>query len=144
MEFFPAYLHTHEMPMLDLAFEVFALGAAIIRPLSRIKSRASGWDGIRIATVLSPPVVPSGTQLFLFKITVNGPGQNFSMTFFAASVPLTQSHTPDQHHEYERSKDYRTVSPSPHKSSQTLPHSMHLLLSHRLSLSERQPSLLPG
>ena len=65
--------------------EVFALGAAIYTPLSFIRLIATGCDGIRIATVSSPPVVPSGTMLFLFKIIVSGPGQNASISITAFS-----------------------------------------------------------
>ena len=63
--------------------EAFALGAAIYTPLSLMSLAASGWDGILIATVSSPPVVSFGTISFLLNIIVIGPGQNLSISFSA-------------------------------------------------------------
>ena len=63
--------------------EVFADGAAMETPLVRISSCAIGWDGIRIATVGSPPVVPSGTMASFGKMIVSGPGQKASISMYA-------------------------------------------------------------
>ena len=66
--------------------ETFALGAAMILLLLRMNSLASGWEGMRIATVSSPPVALAGTVFFLGNITVKGPGQNSSMIFLASGL----------------------------------------------------------
>ena len=65
--------------------EVLALGAATGVPASSISLLATGSDGIRTATVSSPPVVPFGTLPLFGKISVSGPGQNASISFFPAS-----------------------------------------------------------
>ena len=46
---------------------------------------AIGWDGIRMATVSSPPVVSFGIASDLSSIIVSGPGQNLSASAFATS-----------------------------------------------------------
>ena len=58
--------------------DALALGAAIGIPASFISLLAIGCDGIRIATVSSPPVVSFGTLSDLKSIMVSGPGQNLS------------------------------------------------------------------
>ena len=65
--------------------EVFALGAATYTPDCRIRESAAGWEGIRIATVSNPPVVPCGTISFLGNIIVNGPGQKACANAYAFS-----------------------------------------------------------
>ena len=65
--------------------EELALGAAIYNPLSLISSKATGWEGIRIAIVSSPPVVPSGTIPTLGSMIVSGPGQKASIRSTAFS-----------------------------------------------------------
>ena len=62
-----------------------ALGAAIYTPELLISSAATGWLGILIATVPSPPVMESGTLSFFLRIIVSGPGQNFSASTSALS-----------------------------------------------------------
>ena len=60
----------------DLAVRKYwRLGAAIYVPEAAMTARAMGWDGMRTATVSSPPVVLSGTASPLLKIMVSGPGQ---------------------------------------------------------------------
>ena len=68
-----------------------ALGAAINTPESFISFKAPGWDGIRIATVLSPPVVVSGTTDLFLNIMVRGPGQKASINSFAPSGTYSAS-----------------------------------------------------
>ena len=58
--------------------ERLADGAANGVPARRISSRATGWEGIRSATVSSPPDVSYGTRADFSRITVIGPGQNRS------------------------------------------------------------------
>ena len=65
--------------------EVLALGAAMRQPLFRIRSNATGWFGIRTATVSIPPVVAEGTVSFFQTIMVRGPGQKASASFWAAA-----------------------------------------------------------
>ena len=50
-------------------------GAARGTPAVRISSRATGWLGMRTATVSRPAVTMSGTVSFFRKIRVSGPGQ---------------------------------------------------------------------
>ena len=74
--------------------DVFALGAAIGTPDLLISSNATGWSGIRIATVSSPPVTQSGTWSAFCKITVIGPGQKCSIARLALSgISLTRDST---------------------------------------------------
>ena len=69
--------------------ERLAEGAAIGHPEAKISALAAGWDGMRTATVLRPPVVSSGTTLLFFTMRVIGPGQKLSERSFAASgIPL--------------------------------------------------------
>ena len=69
----------------DGRVEVFALGAQIGQPLNSISLRAISDDGMRIATVLSPPVTSSGTISLFGSTIVTGPGINLSTTRFAFS-----------------------------------------------------------
>ena len=55
--------------------ERLALGAAMYPPAARISAAAILLEGIRTATVESPPVVAIGTRSVFLKIMVNGPGQ---------------------------------------------------------------------
>src|SRR5690606_13118251 len=54
----------------------FAEGATKGSPTSSINRRAVGWEGIRIATVCSPPETMEGTFSLLSTTKVKGPGQN--------------------------------------------------------------------
>ena len=56
--------------------ERFADGAASGTPARRMSSRATGWAGMRTATVSSPPDVSFGTRPDFGRMTVIGPGQN--------------------------------------------------------------------
>jgi hypothetical protein len=68
---------------------LLALGAAMGVPASLIRVRAVSWRGIRIATVPRPDVTMSGTELFLGRITVSGPGQNLSTRAYVfLSIPV--------------------------------------------------------
>ena len=79
-------------PLVGLGFpEILALGAAIYTPEVLINCAATGWLGIRMATVPSPPVMDFGTQSLFFKIMVSGPGQNFSARSFACAVTSQES-----------------------------------------------------
>ena len=62
-----------------------ALGAASGTPAARITARATGWLGIRTATVSMPPVVVSGTRSERGSTIVSGPGQKASARIFAFS-----------------------------------------------------------
>ena len=65
--------------------ERFADGAASGTPAARMIARAAGCDGMRTATVSSPPVVSFGTIADFFMMIVSGPGQKASASFFAAA-----------------------------------------------------------
>ena len=56
--------------------EILALGAAIGTPAAEIRVRAYSFDGIRTATVSSPPVTVAGMQSRFGSTTVSGPGIN--------------------------------------------------------------------
>ncbi|GFP35794.1 hypothetical protein HKBW3S43_01582, partial [Candidatus Hakubella thermalkaliphila] len=60
-------------------------------PASSISLKATGWAGMRIATVGRPAVTISGTTSVLGSTKVRGPGQNFSMSFLALSS--TEEHS---------------------------------------------------
>ena len=53
-----------------------ALGAAIGRFAARSKAIATGWDGIRTATVDIPAETLAGTLALRRNTNVSGPGQN--------------------------------------------------------------------
>ncbi len=61
-----------------------ALGAARGRPVTAINRRATGWLGIRIATVERPAGTMDGTAAVFFITSVSGPGQNAVMAASAA------------------------------------------------------------
>ena len=58
--------------------ERLAEGAARGRPAARMTCRATGWEGIRTATVGNPAVTSPGTQGAWGKMMVSGPGQQAS------------------------------------------------------------------
>jgi hypothetical protein len=58
---------------------LFAEGAAMGTALSSMSLLATGWLGMRTATVSNPPVVTVGTLSVLGKTSVSGPGQNLSI-----------------------------------------------------------------
>ena len=60
-------------------------GAAMGSPLARIMALATGWEGIRTATVSRPAVVASGIRGSRGRIIVSGPGQNRSANLRALS-----------------------------------------------------------
>ena len=60
------------------------LGAAMGTPAARIIARAASLCGRRMPTVSSPALTVPGMQSALGRISVIGPGQNASMSFFAA------------------------------------------------------------
>ena len=60
-----------------------AEGAAMGRAQARSMAAATGWLGMRTATVDSPAVTTSGRQGFLGHSTVSGPGQKADMSFSA-------------------------------------------------------------
>ena len=59
--------------------DTLALGAAMGQPAARMRAAATGWDGIRTATVSSPAVTMSGTSSDRGTTMVRGPGQNVSI-----------------------------------------------------------------
>ena len=63
----------------------FAEGAATGKSTAFKIAWAISLLGSLIATVSSPPVASSGIRSDLLKIIVRGPGQNFSIHFFATS-----------------------------------------------------------
>ena len=65
--------------------ERLADGAARDRPDSRMTARATGWDGIRTATVGRPALTSSGMRGPFGKIMVSGPGQYARASFTAVS-----------------------------------------------------------
>ncbi len=65
---------------------VLAEGAAMVRPLTRIRAFATGWEGKRTATVSRPPVVSWGMSPEEFTMMVRGPGQKASASFCMSSV----------------------------------------------------------
>ena len=69
--------------------ERLPLGAAMGQPAARISARAIGWDGMRTATVFSPPVVRRGTRADFGKISVSGPGQYAAISARAAGEGST-------------------------------------------------------
>ena len=58
--------------------ERLAEGAATGTPARRMISRATGWEGMRTATVSSPPEVSIGMQSRFGRMTVSGPGEKRS------------------------------------------------------------------
>ena len=64
--------------------ERLADGAARGTPASRMTARATGSEGIRTATVSSPPEVVSGTRADFSRMMVRGPGQNRSASPLAS------------------------------------------------------------
>ena len=62
-----------------------ALGAANGTPAARITARATGWLGIRMATVSRPPVVVRGILDERGITMVRGPGQKASARILAFS-----------------------------------------------------------
>lgn len=56
------------------AAERLAEGAASGRPAASIMARATGWEGIRTATVGKPALTASGTRPLRGRIMVSGPG----------------------------------------------------------------------
>ena len=65
--------------------EALAEGAAIYPPAARISAAATGWLGMRTATVISPPLVSAGTSAVFLKTIVSGPGHQAAARRFAAS-----------------------------------------------------------
>ena len=62
---------------------VFALGAAMGTPEAAITLFATGFTGILIATVSSPPLTTEPIRSLFFIITVSGPGKNASISAWA-------------------------------------------------------------
>ena len=56
----------------------FAEGAATGTPAQWIICLATGWEGMRTATVSNPPEVSSGMFSLLGRMMVSGPGENCS------------------------------------------------------------------
>ena len=65
--------------------ERLALGAAMGRLQVLSSAAATGWEGMRTATVSSPAVTASGTAGLRGMISVSGPGQKASISGRAAS-----------------------------------------------------------
>ena len=63
-----------------------ALGAATGTPAALSSLSATGWSGMRTATLLSPALVTAGTVGFLGSSNVSGPGQNRSISLCASGV----------------------------------------------------------
>src|SRR5262249_38625917 len=60
----------------EISPERFALGAAIGKPVARINCLATGWLGIRKATVAPEADTIFGNAIFRLSPKVSGPGQN--------------------------------------------------------------------
>ena len=66
--------------------ERLPLGAAMGRPHASISARATGCEGMRMATLSSPAVTTAGTISFLGRIIVSGPGQKAAASLRAISL----------------------------------------------------------
>ena len=71
--------------------ELLAEGAAMGRPQVFNISAATGWEGIRIATVGSPAVTSGGTAGFRINSMVKGPGQKASISGRASGETVQRS-----------------------------------------------------